>query len=350
MVNKKMKILITHELFMPDFSGGGEKLVYEMAKGLVKAGNEVKVLTTGNPNIKDFEGIKTIRLKRNRFLMNLAFYSIYKHAKWADIIQTSTYNACFPSWVVSKILKKPIFCMVMSYWGSQWKNMRPGIKGTVSKYMEKLFLHRSYNKLIFLSEFSKNFILKEGFKTKNYFINNPGVDTHLYKPLNKENYVLFSGRYAKQKGVYDLLEVAKRLPSINFILMGWGKEEKKMKKLASSNVIFKNKSLKDGDSFFKEYGKSPLFFLPSYGETFGFVLVEAMAAGCCVISTMPLGYKGAVVKIGNINEMVNSIKDLFNNKEKMLKYGQENIELAKKFTWENFTKKLIEEYKRCYKK
>ena len=71
-----MKVLITHEKFMPDFAGGGEKLVYEMAKNLQRKGVDVKVLTTGNPKITEYDGIPTIRLPINRFLMNFAFPSI----------------------------------------------------------------------------------------------------------------------------------------------------------------------------------------------------------------------------------------------------------------------------------
>jgi hypothetical protein len=52
-----MKVLITHEIFPPEFKGGGEFLMLKIAKLLVKNGFSVKVLTSGNPKIKFYEGI-----------------------------------------------------------------------------------------------------------------------------------------------------------------------------------------------------------------------------------------------------------------------------------------------------
>ena len=63
----KLKILVTHELFMPDVSGGGEQIVYEYVKRLVARGHEVTVLTTGDPKIKEYEGIRTVRLPIPRY-------------------------------------------------------------------------------------------------------------------------------------------------------------------------------------------------------------------------------------------------------------------------------------------
>ena len=32
----------------------------------------------------------------------------------------------------------------------------------------------------------------------------------------------FGGRFINQKGVYDIIKVAKLLPNIKFVMMGWG--------------------------------------------------------------------------------------------------------------------------------
>lgn len=345
-----MKILIVHELFPPDFSGGGEKLVYEMAKHLKNSGHQIKVLTTGNPKIKEYEGMKTVRLPRHRYLMNFALLKIIKEARWADLIQTSTYNACFPSWLAGKILNKPVFCLVMSYWGDEWQKMRPGIKGWLSQSIEKIQVHCSYNKRIFLSGFSKKFALSSGVPPKDNIVINPGVNINNYKPLKKENMVLFSGRFARQKGVYDVLKVARLLPEIKFVMMGWGEEEEKLRKLAPENVKFSSLTLKSGKPFFEMYGKAAVFFLPSYGETFGFVLVEAMASGCTIISTIPLGYEGYLVGKGKVKEMAKEVEELINNYSKSQTMGKKNVELAKKFTWEKFTTKLLLAYNTIIKK
>ena len=108
-----MKILLANEKFPPEVAGGGETIVYNLVKGLIKRGHQVTVLTTGNPRIKEFDGIKTIRVPVNRYLMNLSYPTILKHAVGYDLIQTTSGNMCFPSWKASKTLNNPICCLIL---------------------------------------------------------------------------------------------------------------------------------------------------------------------------------------------------------------------------------------------
>lgn len=339
-----MKVLITHELFMPDFAGGGEKLVYEMAKNLIAKNIDVTILTTGDKNIKEFEGIKTIRMPINRYLMNFSFFRIAKIAKDYDIIQTSTYNAALPSYIAGKIARKPVACFVFGMYGKRWLRMRGFLFGTFTRLMEKIILKRKYNRLLFISEYSRNWGKEINIDMSRTDVINPGVDINQYYPLKKEKYVLFSGRFAKQKGVYTILKVAEKLPDIKFVLMGWGEEEVEMRKLASKNVEFSSLRLKDGKDFFDMYGKAQVFFMPSIAESFGFTIVEAMASGCAVVSTIDLPYKGSVVKVDDVSGMVDSIRKLIDNPQRTNEMGKKNIERAKQFNWKNFTDKLISVY------
>ena len=101
-----MRILITHELFPPNVAGGGEKLIFKIAKALVEKGHSVKVLTSGDSKIKEYDGIKTVRVPINRYSMNLTAFLIAYHTRDVDIIQTSSGNVCFPSWVAAKLMNK----------------------------------------------------------------------------------------------------------------------------------------------------------------------------------------------------------------------------------------------------
>jgi glycosyltransferase involved in cell wall biosynthesis len=345
-----MNILIVHELFPPAFAGGGETLVYNMAKQLQNRGHQVTVLTSGDPSVKYHEDIRTIRLPRHRFLMNFAWRAIYTYAKHADIIQTATYNTAFPSWLAGKLLHKPTVCLVMSFWGDQWRYMRPGITGKISQFGERIQVNRRFDKKIFLSDFSQEFAFRSGISTDNAIVINPGLDVTPYKPLPKDIDVLFSGRFAKQKGVYDVLNVARRLPHITFVMMGWGEEEEQLRRQAPENVTFLNLSVKDRQRFYEMYGRAKVFFLPSYGETFGFVLVEAAAAGAAIVSTIPLGFKGRLHQCGDIEGMAQSIAYLIDNPKECQKMGEANVRLAHTFTWKKFTDQLEAVYKDVIKK
>lgn len=337
-----MKILITHELFPPDFAGGGEKIMYELARHLIKKIAEVKVLTTGNSKIKEYQGIRTIRLPRNRYLMNFALFSIIKHARKVDLIHASSYNAFFPSWVAGKLLRKPVICYAMGLYGKRWLKMRGLILGNFSRLVEKIQLKRSYDKTVFLSEYSKEWAKEIGIK-KNTAVVNPGVELERYRAGKKESFVLFVGRFAQQKGVDDIIKVARKLPQIKFVMIGWGEEGKRIKKVAPSNITFYN-GLNNKKKVLELYSKAPVCFFPSVGETFGLVVPEAMASGCAIVSTILLDYEGFKVKPGDVGDMAEKIKYLMENREKTREIGRKNVKLAKNYSWERFADKFIEIY------
>lgn len=328
---------------MPDFAGGGEKIMYELARHLLKKSLEVKVIATGNPKIKEYERIKTLRLPLHRYFMNFAFLSILKQAKDCDLILASSYNAFLPSWLTGKLLKKPVICYAMGLYGQRWLKMRGLLFGTFSRIIEKFMLKRSYARIVFLSHYSEGWAKEIGIH-KNTAVVNPGVELAEYRPAEKKDFVLFVGRFARQKGVDDILKVAQKLPGINFVMVGWGEEEERIKKIAPKNITFYN-GFNNKKKILELYSQAPLCFFPSLGETFGLVIAEAMASGCAVVSTIPLDYQGFIVKPGDTNAMAEKIAYLMQNKEIALAMGKKNIELAKNYSWEKFTDRFIDLFK-----
>jgi glycosyltransferase involved in cell wall biosynthesis len=339
-----MKLLLTHELFMPDFHGGGEKIAYELAKRLSLKGIEVSVLTTGDPKVKEFDGIRTSRLPINRYLMNFAFPWVWAKADDVDIIQTLNYNAALPSFIAGKLRKVPVVCIVTGLYGDRWKDMRGPIMGTVSKLIESVQLRRGYDRFVFLSDFSRDLGVNIGIPKEKSIVISPGIDIEKFSPKKKEDYVLFMGRLARQKGVYDLIEAARRLPDVKFKLVGKGEEEAELRRAAPPNVEILNVSFKDGQPFLDLYAHAPIMVLPSYSETFGLVIPEAMASGCAIISTVPLDYKGFTIAPGDVDAIVESIRKLRENQELAESMGRENVGIAKKYTWDNFIKGMMSIY------
>jgi len=337
-----MKVLITHELFPPDVAGGGEVAVYEIAKRLIERGIEIKVLTTGDPGIKKYDGITTIRLPINRYLMNLAFYSIYKHSKDCDLIHTNNYNACFPSYVAAKLLKKPIVCHIHEIYNEKWLQMRGVIGGNISRVVERLQVNHDFNKFIFFSEHMRNSAVDIGVPIEKTEIIKPGVDFKKFKMKKKKPFVLFVGNLIKRKGLEYLIEAAKKLQDVDFLLVGRGEERERLEAMAPKNVKFlgyvSDKELID------LYSRALVFCLPSIGEGFGLVLLEAMASGCSIVSTIPLGYEGIKVRIGDIVGLKNALLSLLDNPKKAERMGRKNRERAKEYDWKKFISRLIEIY------
>jgi len=337
-----MKVLITHELFPPECFRMGEKVVYEIAKGLRERGFEVKVLTTGNPGIKEFDGIPTIRLPINRYLMNLAAPFVWKHARDVDLIQTNNYNACFPSYVASRWSKKPIVCLVHGMYGKRWIKMRGRFLGSLSMVVEKFQILHNYDRILFLSEFARQQGLEIGIPKELTEVIKPGIDFKKFKVGKKEPFVLFVGRLAKQKGLDYLIEAAKRMPNVKFLIAGKGEERKRLESIASGNVKFLG--FVSEHKLIDLYSRALIFCLPSVGETFGFVQLEAMASGCAIVSTMPLDYEGIKVDACNAKQIEDAIRYLIDNPRAAVKMGKKNRRKAKSYRWDDFMDRLIEVY------
>jgi len=345
-----MKILITHEIFPPEHAGGGELLTFRIAKMLSEKGFSVKVLTTGDSKVKEYEGIQTIRLPINRYFMNLALPQIINHSKDADIIQTSSGNSCFPSWVAAKTLKKPVCCYVHHILGPYWKDVRGYFAGSAFELLEKKFLSRSYDAVLFQNKSSLKLGLRAGVSKSRAHLINPGVDYKEFqmKDVKKEPFALFVGNFSmdeamcKVKGVDYLIEAARQMPDIKFVVVGGGDHLFKLKKNSPKNVVFagilKRKPL------IKLYNQALVYCQPSLAEGFGQALLEAMASGCSIISTIGIGQKGTLVRQKNVSDLIEAIRKTFENPSLAMRTGRENRNIARKFTWNGFIDELIKIY------
>lgn len=351
-----MKILITHEIFPPERAGGGETVVYKTAKELIKKGHTVKVLTTGSQKIKKYDGIQTIRVPVNRYLMNLSFPIIAYHARDVDIIQTSSGNMCFPSWVAAKVLNKPISCYVHHIFGPYWKDVRGGVVGRVFQTFEKFFLSRSYDAVVFQNKSSMKLGLDIGVNKKIIRMLQPGIDHKKFqnKKTQKEQFVLFVGNLdmnktmVKIKGLDYLIEAARQTPDVKFFVVGGGSHLEKLKNEAPSNVTFTGPLV--GKPLLELYSRSSIFCLTSLSEGFGLSVLEAMASGCAIVSTIDIGQKGILIKPKRSKDIVRAVNYLIKNKKQSGKMGNENRNLAKKFTWNSFSDKLVKVYEEIIQK
>jgi len=344
-----MKILITHEVFPPDVSGGGEILTAKMASDLIKKDYDVEVLTSGNPRTKYYENIPTMRLKTNRYLMNIQIKRIIDESSDVDLIHTSSGNMCFPSWIAAKVNNKPICCYVHHVFGPYWKDIMGKIIGSVFEFLEKIFLTRDYDAIIFQNNSSMKLGLKMGIEKKRSHLIHPGIDYKKFQMSTKKKpIVLFVGNFdmskttCKTKGLDYLIEAARQLPETIFVVVGAGDYLNNLKKESPPNVVFKGALV--GKKLIKLYNESMIFCLPSLNEGFGLTILEAMASGCAVISTVDIGQRGILIKPKDSEQIRRAIELLLKNQAKTIKLGQKNRKIAKKFTWAKFFNNIIKIY------
>lgn len=179
---------------------------------------------------------------------------------------------------------------LFEYINSTFTNLKRYIAELLTK-----FLYKKVNLIITPSTGVKeqlidNFKLKgDGIKV----IPNP-FDLNEIKRLSQEEidinypYIIFVGRFHKEKNIPLLLKAFKDLKIGNFKLLIIGKGEEKenlIKFIQELEITDRVVFIDFQKNPYKYMSKAICFVLPSYYEAFPNVIVEAMASGCPVIST-----------------------------------------------------------------
>jgi len=184
------------------------------------------------------------------------------------------------------------------------------------------------------------------------------------KPLEKYRdgkiNILFVGRFNKRKGVEFLVKafdnVVQKEKNVRLMLVGKGdlsilQTGKREKVLTFPNV--------SDDDLPRYYKTADIFCAPSYfGESFGIILLEAMAAGLPVIAGCNEGYKelldktkaGILLDPRDIDYFAEVLLDLINDSEKRKKMREVAQEAVRPYDWENVAKRIEEFYIEIIKK
>lgn len=144
--------------------------------------------------------------------------------------------------------------------------------------------------------------------------------------------IAFVGHVCKDKGIAELIDAAKILPDIRFMLAGSISNEIKAITV-SDNLYFLGE--KDKDDIKKLLDSSDLFVFPSYTEGFSNALLEAMARGMPVIATdvgtnadMLENKGGIIIETKNTKAIAEAVLSL-NNPELRKEMSEWNIEKVK---------------------
>ena len=103
--------------------------------------------------------------------------------------------------------------------------------------------------------------------------------------------VLTCAHFKKRKNIDKVIKACKGLERFELTVIGDGKERKKLEKI-DKNVIFTGRL--PHNEVLAKMRNSDIFVLPSVGETFGMVYLEAMASGCITVCTKGDGIDGII--------------------------------------------------------
>ena len=103
--------------------------------------------------------------------------------------------------------------------------------------------------------------------------------------------VITCAYFKKRKNIDKVIKACKGLESFELTVIGDGKLRKTLEKL-DKNVTFLGRL--PHDEVLAKMRENDIFVLPSIGETFGMVYLEAMASGCITVCTKGDGIDGII--------------------------------------------------------
>jgi len=201
---------------------------------------------------------------------------------------------------------------------------------------------------------------RSGYDSKTHVIPY-GVDTDAFtaSPIPQQKVILFVGSLMQHKGVFVLLEafrqVLRTFPDCTLLLAGSGSETEKAKSVAAAldnpaSVQFLGRvAHQDLPAVMR---RCSVFCIPSFGEAFGLVALEAMASGRPVVGTdaSGLGYLiedqgGRKVPVGDADKLAQSLIDILGNPSLARSMGEYNRRLAEsRYAWPRVIERLEETY------
>lgn len=200
--------------------------------------------------------------------------------------------------------------------------------GTLEAYFWKWNgAYKYIDKIICCSEFLKSKMDSNPlFKTKTVAIHN-FVDKVEWKDTDKKDYVLYFGRFSKEKGIATLIEVCKQLPDVQFIFAGTGPLEEEIDGITN----IRNVGFQKGEALEKLIREARFSVYPSeWYENCPFSVMESQMYGTPVLGAdiggipelIQVGVTGELFQSGNENDLRENIEKLWKNKELTQEYSQ----------------------------
>ena len=178
--------------------------------------------------------------------------------------------------------------------------------------------------------------------------------------------ILFVGRLEKRKGVEYLIKayshIKEKLPQTRLIIVGSGTQWRHR-----LHTLIKNMELKDiiftgyiDDMDLPSYYHSAdVFCSPAiFGESFGIVLLEAMACHIPVVASDIDGYadvisdgnEGFLTEARNEDDLTRALLSILENPSLRLKMGMKGVLKAQLFDWQNVAVRVMSYYEECITK
>lgn len=165
--------------------------------------------------------------------------------------------------------------------------------------------------------------------------------------------LLYVGRLSYEKKVHDLRPILDKVPNTRLAIVGDGPYRAELEEIfAGTNTKFMG--YMKGEALSQAYASADIFTFPSSLETFGLVVVEAMAAGLPVVASrvggipdvVSEGQNGYTFDVGDTDALCEGVANISTSRERIQIMGRNARAFAETQTWDYMMDEVIDHYDR----
>ena len=299
-------VIVTH--FYPSHGGGIEIVTGKLAEEFVRRGVQVCWFSsnTDDPPTAAGEGVDYVPVGTSNVIERLtqlpyplwsplALPRLWRRIGASNIvhIHEHLYFGSIAALVVARLRRRPV--VITQHMGtlSLQNPFLTGLYEVCARVLGRMLFPLAAQR-VFISANVRRFFDREADPHSTLIFN--GIDSarfstgtveqrqHLREELKitpGQKVALFVGRFVRKKGLYIIERLARRFPSVLWIIVGYGPEDPTNWGRANVRVVGRL----DHSQLPDYYRASDLLLLPSSGEGFPLVVQEALCCGTGVLST-----------------------------------------------------------------
>ena len=376
-----MRVAMVCDEFPPDI-GGASTYAAELSAALARLGAEPVVITHAHPDrvVRGAEGVEVKQIKGfvlpalgRAFSLRLArqLHLHIKHGKFDVIHGLDTYSSMALLSVYSACKRKipsVLTCHSVIKPKGGWQ----------IPYQLLVLTMRRAGRIIAVSSAARDFCCFLGIPAGKVEVIPNGVDMTTFNEavdgssmrarlgVKEEPLIVAAIRLVKRKGPGHLIaafsKVLKDIPNAKLAIAGWGPEAANLKikidELGIAGSVHMLGAIQR-EEVAELMAAADVFVLPSLVESFGMVLLEAMAVGTPVVCTRTQGaadiieggVNGVTVPPADDDALAEAIVRVSNNRELAKRLRTNGLKTVKeKFSWERTAKLTLASYERVCRK
>jgi len=357
-----MRILVVIHEF-PPIGGGGGRVAFDLAKGLVDRGHDVRILTARMRGLPSQERIDNIQIDRVRSLRRFpykadlmamggyvvagAWSGFRMGRRWQpDIIHAHFAVPGGPiAWFLSRSLGKPYVLTV------HLGDIPGGVPEKTGDWFRWVYpltppVWSDASRVVAVSEYARQLALKH-YPVEIEVIYN-GVDLKVLNPGVIQTHspvrIVFAGRFMPQKNPVELVRVLGRLKSFEWecTLLGDGPLRDEIEGEIITNKL-QNRIRLTGwvtpEEVISSLKESDILFMPSISESFPVVGVQALSMGLAIVASkvggfvelVDQGVNGFLVESGDTEGYQLGLESLISDPNRLLDFRKASRKKAQEF-------------------